>query len=202
MRSRQDRDALFADRTAALTELTRQSVGPARLALFLLVVAGSELGWALVSTALISLEDTVDAFTLVFSAAFCVLALPVLVPSGIALVIGVRRDRAVRDLLRQWGDLDRDPVGDARFQWPGMTSAWLLLSLALTTTGLWLTVTALTSPAPVGGTTTSLTTFLVGTGVLLCAAGVLGLTKTIAHHRWAAGLLTAVPSRERGGAHR
>ncbi|MFI6286955.1 hypothetical protein ACIBCM_19765 [Streptomyces sp. NPDC051018] len=202
---RPDRETLLADRTRALEELTRRSVGPVRLLLLLLVVAGCELAWALLSTALISLDDTVDGFTVIFAVVTCLLALLALVPSVAALVVGVRRDRAVRALLRQWAAVAVDPAGDTRHQRTGSVVSWLLVSLALTTGGLWLTTLAPASADPArdtGRTTYSLFAFALGTGLILCAAGVLGLIKAIDHHRWAAGLLTVVPARERGGAHR
>ncbi|MFF0446303.1 hypothetical protein ACFYT4_07780 [Streptomyces sp. NPDC004609] len=202
---RPDRETLLADRRRALEELTRRSVGPARLLLLVLVVAGCELGWALLSTALISLDDTVDGFTLIFAVVTCLLALLALAPSMAALVVGVRRDRAVRVLLRQWAAVAVDPAGDTRHQRPGTILCWLLVSLAFTAGGLWLTAHAPASADPAretGRTTYSLLAYAVGTGLILCAAGVLGLVKAIVHHRWAAGLLVVVPARERGGAHR
>jgi hypothetical protein len=199
----QDREALLHDRSQALGELTRRSVGAARLIAFVLAVAGFQLGWVLLSTALTSLDGGTDAFTLVFATAVCLLALLPLLPSGLAVAVGFSEDRAVRELLRRWAVLERDPMGDARFQRTGMVLCWLLVSFGFIGTGLRL---AVLSPESSGGNPEApdlgAVAYIMGAGVILWGAGLLGLAKAFLHHRWAARLLTVVPARERGGAHR
>lgn len=195
-------------REDALHDLTRQSIGPAKLGLLLLLVAGLELGWVLVGTALVALDDIVDAFTVVFAAFLTFLGALALVPSAVFLVRGVRDDRAVRAELKDLAAQHRDPIGDARFNRAAITVCWLLVSLALVTAGGLICASASTSGGGVGylssySTTNSRFAYTFGAGVALVVPGLLGVAKAIAHHAWAARLLDPVPAaRARGGAHR
>ncbi|MEU5973540.1 hypothetical protein [Streptomyces sp. NPDC047315] len=195
-------------REDALHDLTRQSIGPAKLGLLLLLVAGLELGWVLVGTALVALDDIVDAFTVVFAAFLTFLGALALVPSAVFLVRGVRDDRAVRAELKDLAAQHRDPIGDARFSRAAITVCWLLVSLALVTAGVLICASASTSGGGGGylssySTTNSRFAYTFGAGAALVVPGLLGVAKAIAHHAWAARLLDPVPAaRARGGAHR
>ncbi|MEU9603092.1 hypothetical protein [Streptomyces sp. NPDC048057] len=195
-------------REDALHELTRQSVGPARLGLLLLLVAGLELGWVLVGTALVALDDIVDAFTVVFAAFLTLVGALALVPSAVFLVRGVGQDRVVRAELKELAAQDRDPIGDARFNRAALTVCWLLVSLALVTAGVLVAASASATGGGAGylasdDTAYSRFAYTLGAGVALAVPGLLGVAKAVAHHRWAARLLDPRPAaRARGGAHR
>ncbi|MFI1826408.1 hypothetical protein ACH41E_08110 [Streptomyces sp. NPDC020412] len=195
-------------REDALHDLTRRSIGPAKLGLLLLFVLGLELGWALVGTALVALDDIVDAFTVVFAVFLTLLGALALVPSAVFLVRGVRQDRSVRAELKALAAEDRDPIGDARFNRAAITVCWLLVSLALVTAGVLISASASAAGGDAGylasdDTTYSRFAYTLGAGVALAVPGLLGVAKAVAHHCWAARLLDPVPAaRARGGAHR
>ena len=82
LRSWPDRDALLADRHGVLADLGRRSLGAGALALFWLLVAGVQLGWALVGGALISTDGGVDPISAVLVAVLATLGLGVMLGAG------------------------------------------------------------------------------------------------------------------------
>ncbi|MFE0424859.1 hypothetical protein [Streptomyces sp. NPDC058953] len=198
-----DRRALLDERRRVLGQLVRKSVGPARLAGLVIVVAAFEAGWALVGVGLHSVDDTVDGFNLVFAAFVGIVGAAILVPTLTVVAADAREDRAVRTLLRSWTALDRDPRGDARFGRGWLNGAWLLVSLGCLVAGL--VVCGTLSGAVDEGHRTPYSTlvYTLGAGLVPVVAGLAGLANTLAHLHWLARVLDPVPAARRaGGAHR
>ncbi|MER6994621.1 hypothetical protein [Streptomyces sp. NPDC000410] len=196
-----DREALIADRAAVLGGLTRRLLGVPRLMLFLLVVAGFQLGWGIVGAGLVA-GGPDDGLTFIFAWMFGTIAAVLLVPLVVLAGFAVRRDIRVRRLLGQWAALTRDPAGDARFREPARSLSWLLVSFLLGLLGLWLSF-AVPAGARPGSSTYGEVVYGMGVGVIFWLAGLYGVTKAVAHYRWAVRLTSPVPpSATPGGAHR
>ncbi|MGI5402349.1 hypothetical protein ACQEVG_23475 [Streptomyces sp. CA-135486] len=197
-----DREALLADRAKAMEELHRLSIGVSRLLLLWLTAFGLAVGWGLAGAALKTFEESVDMFSALFGVIFACLAAGFLIPTGIVIGLGVRRDKTVRERLTQWSSLDRDPTSDARFRSPGVSLCWFVPSFLLCALGLWLSF-ATPATAERGQETYADVTMLMGLGFILWLTGLLGIAKAVSHYRWAVRLLTAVPlPAGRGGTHR
>lgn len=130
----------------------------------------------------------------------------VLLPALILLVVGLRRDVAVRRLLTQWGALDRDPARDAGLRLPGLSLVWLLASFALGAFGLYACV-VVPAGAVRGHDTYGLMALIIGIGLLAWIIGLIGVFKAFWHRRWIVRVLTGTAAPEPlpawgGGAHR
>ncbi|MFK4225097.1 hypothetical protein [Streptomyces sp. NPDC019890] len=197
-----DREALLADRAKAMAELHRLSIGVPRLLLLWLLACGLAVGWGLVGAALKTFEESrPDALSALFGVIFACTAAGFLIPTGIVMGLGVRRDKTVRERLTQWSSLDRDPTNDARFRSPGVSLCWFVPSFLLCTLGLWLSF-ATPATAERGQETYADVTMLMGLGLILWLTGLLGIAKAVSHFRWAVRLVTAVPVSAGDGGHR
>ncbi|MEU2165554.1 hypothetical protein QRN89_20960 [Streptomyces chengbuensis] len=187
-----DREAMLADRAGVLQGLTGQLLGVPRLLLFLLQLAGLQLGWGLVGAGLAGF-DRLDPLSAVLLGVCVALGLAVLVPLGLLAGFGVRRDLRIRRLLAQWSALDLDPARDSRLGAPGRSLAWLLVSFLLAAFGLWVSFAAPAAARP-GSWTYGEVAYFMGVGVLCWVAGLTGVAKAVAHYRWAARLTSVVPA--------
>ncbi|MFI1398847.1 hypothetical protein [Streptomyces sp. NPDC020681] len=201
MRAWPDHESLLADRARAMGELGRLSIGVPRLLLFWLAAAGFVVGWVLIGAALKSFEESVDVFSYMIIAVMVGLGLGCMVPTGLAIGFGIRRDKVVRERLGQWASLARDPARDARYRFPGESLFWLVPSFLLCALGLWLCI-AYPATARRGEQTYAGVTLAVGTGFILWLTGLMGVAKAVIHYRWAVRLLGTVASRETDDAHR
>lgn len=203
IRSWPDREALLADRDVVLGELVRMHVGPGRLGLLWMWAALAALGWSLVGTGLIMFEQTYDVISAIGALVSLVIGVALLVPSAVFVALGLSRDRRVRQLLLEWGALDRDPARDLRLRRPGASLAWLLASFVLCAVGLF----ACTA-GPAGATAGDpygLVVLLMGVGLIAWVTGLIGITKALTHRRWVVRVLIGAVSRPRvpagGGPH-
>lgn len=202
IRSWPDREALLADRARAMEELHRLSIGVSRLLLLWLMAFGLAVGWGLVGAALKTFEESLDMFSSLFGVIFACLAAGFLIPTGMVIGLGIRRDKTVRERLTQWSSLDRDPTNDARFRSPGVSLCWFVPSFLMCALGLWLSF-ATPATAERGQETYADVTLVMGLGLILWLTGLLGIAKAVSHFRWAVRLLTTVPVPTGGaGAHR
>lgn len=192
MRTWPDDRALLADRAGILGWLVQHSMGPARFTQFVLLVAGAQFGWLLVGEVLRALNEGADVFSVLLGALLAAFGLGVMVAAGIVLFLLVRRDGAMRRLIHEWAILASDPERDARLRLPGMSLCWLLVSFVAGAFGLWL---ALETPANArrGDDTYAEVAYVIGAGTLLWIAGLIGVTKAVAHYRWAVRLAAARP---------
>ncbi|MET4924643.1 hypothetical protein P3L51_20180 [Streptomyces sp. PSRA5] len=193
-----DEQALLAERATVLGWLVGRGMGPARLAQFLLLVAGVEFGWLMAGGGLDGLAgEDIDPITLILGAVLAAFGLGVMTAAGIVLGLLLRRDVAMYRLTRQWAALTSDPVGDPRLRLPGVSLCWLLISLLVGVAGLWL---SLETPATArrGEDTYMEVAYVMGAGALLWIAGLIGVTKAVTHYRWAVRLLTVGQPRPAG----
>lgn len=195
------REALIADRARAMGELIRLSIGVPRLLLLWLTAAGFAVGWTLIGGALKALEESVDLFSHLFVAILAGLGLACMLPTGLVIGFGIRRDSVVRERLHQWASWDRDPARDARLRAPGASLFWFVPSFLLCALGLWMCFTVPATAKP-GRETYAEVVFLMGLGFIVWLTGLLGVAKAVSHYRWAVRLLTVVPARAGGGVHR
>lgn len=201
-----DRGALLADRALLLGELVKMHLGPGRLGLLWLWGALGALGWSLISTAFITFEESYDVISAIIGLVLLVLGVCCLVPAVILVVVGLRRDVLIRRLLAQWGELDRDPVGDRAYRLPGTSLVWLLLSFLLCALGLYACV-AVPAGAVRGHDTYGLMALIMGLGLVGWLIGLIGVTKALLHRRWVIRVLIGAPApatliSSGGGAHR
>lgn len=175
-----DRNALLADRARVLETLVKGYLGVGRLGLHWLWAALFALGWSLVGTALTSLTDVLTA---IVGGVFLLLGLGVMIPTGLAVGFGLRKDRRIHELLRQWGELDRDPVLDRNLRRPGLSLAWLVPSVLLCAGGLALCL-VLPATADPGHDTYALVVYGMGLGLICWLTGLVGVVKASAHRRW------------------
>ncbi|NXY98847.1 hypothetical protein HYE82_31600, partial [Streptomyces sp. BR123] len=175
--------ALRADRARILRELDRRSLGPGRLLLLWAVATVFTVGWSLVGAALMSFEAP-DPFSVIYGAVFALLGAGVMIPTGFWFAWCVRRDRAMRRLLRAWAEVAPDPAADAWLRAPRMSLFWALASFAVAAFGLWVSFAGTASARP-GDTTYGEMAYLIGLGTILWVTGLLGLGKAGTHYRWA-----------------
>ncbi|MGW1881117.1 hypothetical protein [Streptomyces sp. NPDC001970] len=202
-----DRDALLADRAAVLGDLVRRLLGAPRLLLFLAVVALLQLAWGFVGAGPTSLgQGPPDPMVLLFMVFGGAIGVGIMVAAALALGSGIRRDRRSRELLTEWSSLDRDSTGDVRFRAPGPRLCWFLVSFFIGAFGLWLSFAAPATARP-SSSTYGEVAHLMGVGVILWVAALIGATKAVTHYRWAVRLTTrtaaaASPAHTPGGLHR
>lgn len=190
---------MLAERATILDWLVRRGMGPMRLTQFLLLVAGVEFGWLMAGGGLRGLlEEGVDPVTAIFGVVIVALGLGIMTAAGIVLGLLLRRDVAMYRLTRQWAALASDPAGDARLRLPGLSLCWLLISFVVGVLGLWL---SLETPASArrGEDTYVEVAHVMGAGVLLWIAGLIGVTKAVTHYRWAVRLVAVGRARPAAG---
>lgn len=192
LRSWPGRDALLADRHGVLADLGRRSLGAGALALFWLLVAGVQLGWALIGAALTSADGGFDPIGAVLVAVLATLGLGIMLGAGIVLGILVRRQRVMRGLMVRWAELESDPAGDARFRMAGPSLWWLLTSFVACAVGLWIAL-VVPATAEAGEDTYMEVVYGMGAGTVFWIAGLIGGARAVEHYRWAVRLV--VPSR-------
>ncbi|MYZ39536.1 MULTISPECIES: hypothetical protein [unclassified Streptomyces] len=201
LRSWPDRDALLADRAAAMAALTGRRLGIGRLVLLWLTGAVAALGWASVGLAIQSFEQ--GGLGQLTGLVALALGAVLLIPAGVALGFWLDRGRTVRERLEAWAELDRDPVSDVRVRAHGRSVMWLLLSVALCVAGLWATGAAWAGMAPgPESVTVGETVYALGLAVTVLATGILGAVQSYGHQAWSGRLLSPIPVRRRGGVHR
>ncbi|MEV8409551.1 hypothetical protein AB0R12_28285 [Streptomyces niveus] len=194
-----DEGAMLAERATILDWLVRRGMGPTRLTQFLLLVVGVEFGWLMAGEALVVLVEVgVDVITAGLGVVLVALGLGVMTAAGIVLGLLLRQDVAMYRLTRQWAALASDPAGDARLRLPGLSLCWLLISFVAGALGLWL---SLETPASArrGEDTYMEVAYVMGAGVLLWIAGLIGVTKAVTHYRWAVRLVAAGRPRPAAG---
>ncbi|MFE6807336.1 hypothetical protein [Streptomyces sp. NPDC057696] len=198
LRTWPDRQTLLTDRGMALDELRRTYLAVRRLLLLWLCGFGGVIGWALLVQTLQLIEDR-DPLAFIFGPVFVILGLAALVPAVVGVVLGMRRDRHIRELTDAWLALDTDPATDARLRSPGAGLTWWLSSLVVCALGLWASLGTAAYAEP-GRDTYVDVTFGMGAGTILWLTGLIGIRKALGHYRWAARRLSPTPAR--GGAHR
>ncbi|MEV8423563.1 hypothetical protein [Streptomyces niveus] len=194
-----DEGAMLAERATILDWLVRRGMGPTRLTQFLLLVVGVEFGWLMAGEALVVLVEVgVDVITAGLGVVLVALGLGVMTAAGIVLGLLLRQDVAMYRLTRQWAAVASDPAGDARLRLPGLSLCWLLISFVAGALGLWL---SLETPASArrGEDTYMEVAYVMGAGVLLWIAGLIGVTKAVTHYRWAVRLVAAGRPRPAAG---
>jgi hypothetical protein len=190
-------EALLAARTAAMAELAVRGLGTGRLVLLWLTGATAVVGWAALGLAVQGFQEggPGDVTALVGS----VVGVFFLGSAALALTFWVGHGRDIRRSLDAWADLGTDLVTDVRLRAQGRCVGWLLPSAALSVLGLWATVRAGERPEPV---TVGEMVYALGLGATTLAAGLLGVVQAVGHQRWSERLLSAIPVRRGGGAHR
>ncbi|MEU7579572.1 hypothetical protein AB0B50_18420 [Streptomyces sp. NPDC041068] len=183
LRTWPDRQTLLADRGSALGELRRRHLGMHRLLLLWLYGVGGVIGWALLTQPIKFIDDK-DPSVFLLAPVLAVAGLAALAPSVIGVVLGIRRDRRIRELTDAWLALDSHPASDARLRSPGLSLFWLLSSLALCALGLWASFAAAAYAEP-GRETYTDVALGMGTGLILWLTGLLGAAKAAGHYRWA-----------------
>ncbi|WP_405899418.1 hypothetical protein OG242_19755 [Streptomyces sp. NBC_00727] len=201
-----DRDALLADRSFLLGGLVKAHIGPGRLGLLWLWGVVAAVGWSFIGTAFITFEESFDAVSAIAGVVMLAMGAAALIPAVVLLVVGLRRDAAVRRLLTQWGELDPDPARDAGLRLPGLSLVWLLTSFVLGALGLYACV-VVPAGAVRGHDTYGLMALIMGLGFLAWTVGLVGVFKAFWHRRWILRTLTGtaapVPlAQQGGGAHR
>ncbi|MFG2569914.1 hypothetical protein ACGFR6_31375 [Streptomyces sp. NPDC048567] len=206
IRSWPDRDVLLADRSFLLGVLVKAHIGPGRLGLLWLWGVVGAIGWSFIGTAIITFEESYDFISMILGVVMLAMGAAALIPAAILLVSGLRRDVALRRLLTQWGELDRDPARDAGLRLSGTTLGWLLPSFVLGALGLYLCV-VVPAGAVRGEDTYGLMALVMGLGLLSWLVGLVGVFKAFWHRRWIVRTLTGAASppplvSRSGGVHR
>ncbi|MEU9101865.1 hypothetical protein [Streptomyces sp. NPDC048361] len=181
IRAWRDRNALLADRAQALETLVKGYLGAGRLGLLWLWAALFALGWSLVGVALTSLTDILSA---IVGGLLLLLGVGVMIPAGLAVGFGLRKDRRIRELLWQWAELDRDPVLDRNLRRPVLSLAWLIPSVLLCGAGLAACLLVPATAVP-GHDTYALIVYGMGLGLISWLTGLVGVAKAAAYRRWA-----------------
>ncbi|MBM7169679.1 hypothetical protein JQK87_14890 [Streptomyces sp. G44] len=201
LRTWPDRQALLTDRGLALQELHRRQLGVHRLLFLWLCGAAAVIGWALLMQPVKLIEEK-DATGIILGPVLAVLGLAALAPAVVGVVLGIRRDRRIREIADAWLALDRDPASDARLRSPGLSLLWLLTSLAVCALGLWASFASAAYAKP-GRETYADVALGMGTGLILWLTGLLGAIKALGHYRWALRKLrpatTSAPAPTAGG---
>ncbi|MEV7088975.1 hypothetical protein AB0O07_24330 [Streptomyces sp. NPDC093085] len=184
LRSWPDRAALLADRALALAHLGGRVLGPAALAAYWLLTLGVEAGWALIALVLKAFVDGTDDAMALMSLPLAGIGLATLLTAGIFLAESVGRARRVRALMAEWAALDSDPGADAGLRMPARSLSWLLTSFVAGAAGLGV---ALVVPATAvrGEDTYTDVAYAMVAGTVLWIAGLAGVTRAVAHYRWA-----------------
>ncbi|MEV0320121.1 hypothetical protein ACIBKX_12375 [Streptomyces sp. NPDC050658] len=196
LRTWPDRNALIADRGLALAELRRRTLGIHRLLLLWLLGLGGVIGWSLLALPIQMVEDE-EVMVIVFGPLCAVLGLGALVPSVIGVVLGIRRDRKLRELTESWLELDSHPEAAAALRAPALSLCWLLGSFLLCTLGLWASFAAAAYAEP-GRDSYGDVALGMGAGLVLWLTGLIGIAKAVGHYRWAVRKVSPIA----GGTHR
>lgn len=183
-----DRNALLADRAGVLNDLVARQLGPARIAAHWGWAVLLATGWAFVGTAVIAFTEALDVLSMLFGVVCLVIGLGALVPTGVAIVAGLRKDARIRRLLSQWSELDRHPTADAALRAPGLSLAWLLPGGLMCAVGLFVCVTVPAAARP-GDDTYGVVVLGMGLGLVCWLTGLIAVNKALAHRRWALRLL-------------
>ncbi|MBW5421033.1 hypothetical protein GKQ77_05555 [Streptomyces sp. BG9H] len=192
LRTWPDRQTMLTDRGLALHELRRRHLGVHRLLLLWLCGFGAVIGWALLVRPLKYIEDE-DATGIILGPVLATLGLAALGPAVVGVVLGIRRDRRIRELTDAWLALDHHPVSDARLRSPGLSLLWLLSSLAVCALGLWASFAAPAYAEP-GRDTYADVVLGMGAGLILWLTGLVGATKAAGHYRWALRMRAPAPA--------
>ncbi|KOU04734.1 MULTISPECIES: hypothetical protein [Streptomyces] len=190
LRSWPSREAMLDDRAVVLRELVRMHVGPGRLGVLMMWAGLTALGWLLVGSGLVIVEQAADFLGGIAGIVSLLLGAGALIPAVVLSALYVARDREVRTLLAQWGALDRDPERDRELRLPGVSLVWLLLSFVLAAGGLALCVIGPASARP-GDDTYGMVALMMGLGMVAWLTGLIGAVKASAHRRWVLRVLTA-----------
>ncbi|MEU4351963.1 hypothetical protein [Streptomyces sp. NPDC023838] len=183
-----DRNALLVDRAGVLNDLVARQLGPGRIAAHWGWAVLLATGWAFVGTAIVAFAETLDALSMLFGIVCLMIGLGAVVPTGVAIAAGLRKDARIRRLLEQWAELDRDPATDAGLRAPGLSLAWLLPGGLMCAVGLFVCVTVPASARP-GADTYAQVVLGMGLGLVCWLMGLIAVTKALAHRRWALRLL-------------
>ncbi|MFJ6937092.1 hypothetical protein [Streptomyces sp. NPDC101132] len=192
-----DATAARAERGRILGELVRHSLGLWTLLALWTVAGVCALGWSFVGMALMSFERGGGENLL--GLLFLVLGTGVLVPGGLLLAAGARRDRRVRLLLGAWAASGHDPVTDPGHRAAGRSLGWLLASFGVCALGLWVTFGVAMGAAP-GGAGSGRVAYCMGLGLILWITGLLGVAKAAVHYRWAVRAFARPGARSAGAA--
>ncbi|MEC4017438.1 hypothetical protein [Streptomyces sp. H27-D2] len=180
-----DRGALLADRARAMDILIRRYLALLGLLWLWLLAAGCFLGWTLAVMGLAAVSSG-NAVDLIFGVVYLLLGLVALGLSGLGLALGARRDRMLRERLRSWAALDRDPATDGRRRVPGRALLWLLTSAALCVLALVvgvLGVAEFVTGVKYDDAGTPFAT-VFGATAIPGMTGTLGVAKALGHYRW------------------
>ncbi|QES28938.1 hypothetical protein DEJ47_23080 [Streptomyces venezuelae] len=183
LRTWPDRQTLLTDRAMALQELQRRHLGVSRLLLLWLCGLGGVTGWALLIQPIRYIDDK-DPSAFLLGPVLMVLGLALLAPAVIGVVLGIRRDRRIRQLTHAWLALDSHPPSETRLRSPGLSLLWLLSSLAVCTLGLWTSFSSAAYAEP-GEETYADVILGMGAGLLVWLTGLFGAAKAVGHYRWA-----------------
>ncbi|CAM5696329.1 hypothetical protein [Streptomyces aurantiogriseus] len=187
-----DRSALLADRQRALDELHRRSLGVHRVLLLWLQALAAVIGWSLLVLPVQQFEEK-DPTAFLLGPVFALLGLAALAPSVVAVVLAIRRDHQIRQLIDAWLALDSHPLSDARLRSPGLSLFWLLSSLTVAAIGLWASFAAVAGARP-GRSTYAEVALGMGIGMILWLTGLIGVVKAVRHYRWALRALGPAPT--------
>ncbi|KIF76259.1 hypothetical protein QR77_24940 [Streptomyces sp. 150FB] len=192
-----EEEALLADRSVEMALLVRRFLSAGRLGTLWGAGLAAVLGWAAVGLAVESFAGgglaAVSGLVLLF------LALIFLGAAVVTLGFWGAGSRRIRRDLDDWADAGSVPVTDVRLRAQRRCVLWLLPSAALSVAGAAVTALVVTRLDTV---TVSHLVYAFGLGVTTLLTGLLGVFQAVAHQRWSGQLLTAVPLRTPGGAHR
>lgn len=186
-----DRAAMLADRGRALEELRRRSLGVHRVLLLWLLALAAVIGWSLLVLPVQQFEEK-DPLGFVLGPIFAVLGLASLVPSVVAVVLAIRRDQRIRELIDAWLALDSHPPTDTRLRSPALSLFWMLSSLAVCASGLWASFATAARAEP-GRSAYGDVVLGMGIGMILWLTGLIGVVKAARHYRWALRVLGPAP---------
>jgi hypothetical protein len=175
-----------------LEELHRRSLGVHRVLLLWLLALAAIIGWALLVLPVQQFEEK-DPTGFLLGPVFALLGLAALTPSVIAVILAIRRDHRIRQLMDAWLALDSHPSSDARLRAPALSLFWLLSSLTIAVIGLW-TSFGTAAGAEAGRSTYADVILGMGTGTILWLTGLIGVVKAVRHYRWALRVLGPAPA--------
>ncbi|MEU1815440.1 hypothetical protein ABZ543_09605 [Streptomyces roseifaciens] len=179
-----DREAVLADRSAALDVLIAKMLSPGRLLLAWLLTGVFMLGWTFAVLGLRSLAE--GGVEYLCAAAYLILAGGAAIPALLGIRSGLRTGKEAGRRLRLWAALDRDAVADAGFRAAGRVWFWLLMSLlpcagALAVGGTAVAEMLTTATAPKDGSGLA---YAWGLTAPMAAAGAHGVATALSHRRW------------------
>ncbi|MFJ5221451.1 hypothetical protein [Streptomyces sp. NPDC088400] len=229
LRSWPDHEALLADRAEAMVGLTRRGLGFGRLLALWLTGLVAVVGWAAAGLAIQSFEQ--GGLGYLTGLVTLALAAVLLTPAGVGIGFWLSRGRTVRQRLDEWAELGAEPgqglapgttIG-VRVRAHGRCVIWLLPSVLLCVVAVWSMFQAVTGAGPgsgvgpasgagpdagagpgawLGSATVGEMAYALGWMATFLATGVLGIVQAVRHQHWSERLLSPVPVRRGGGAHR